>query len=65
MTLNGPASTDNTREITVCGYCRRRVYRQRNGEWYHYHNGSTSCQPGHGTGRKAYPLQITVKRRDR
>ena len=43
--------------ITICCYCRKRVYRQKDGTWYHYRNGSTSCRPGEGSDR-ATPLEI-------
>lgn len=31
-----------------CIHCRRAIYRQRDGSWYHLHNGSTACRPGLG-----------------
>jgi hypothetical protein len=51
-----------SRRITICQLCRRRVYRVRNGEWYHDRNASAFCHPGDGTGRKALPLEIEVAR---
>ena len=47
------------KRITICQLCRRRVFRARNGEWYHNHNGSVSCRPGSGSGR-ATPLEIEI-----
>jgi hypothetical protein len=50
--------------IVICCLCRRRVYRQRNGEWYHLRNGSTACRPGDGNReRRATPLEIEVAAR--
>lgn len=44
--------------ITICCYCRRRIYRVRNGEWYHEHNASVSCRPGEGSDRRATPIEV-------
>ena len=49
--------------ITICQLCRKRVYRVRNGEWYHERNSSTSCRPGEGSDRRATPLEITARQR--
>ena len=38
-----------------CGYCRRPIFLARSGDWYHERNSSVSCNPGAGTGRKAFP----------
>jgi nitrite reductase/ring-hydroxylating ferredoxin subunit len=54
----GSADTAGRRTITICCYCRKRVYRVRNGEWYHERNSSTSCRPGEGSDRRATPLEI-------
>lgn len=51
----------DTKRITICMFCRNRVYRVRNGEWYHQRNSSTSCKPGEGSERRAVPLEITVR----
>lgn len=51
-----------TKRITICQLCRKRVYIQRNGAWYHYRGGSVFCHPGDGTHRKAVPLEIEVTR---
>jgi hypothetical protein len=48
--------------IHICQLCRRRVYRLRNGEWYHELNGSAFCYPGDGRHRKALPLTISTER---
>lgn len=48
--------------ITICQLCRKRVYRVRNGEWYHNGNASAFCHPGDGTHRKAVPLEIDTSR---
>lgn len=53
--------TERTRRITICCYCRKRIYRVRNGEWYHERSASTSCRPGEGSGRRAAPVEITLK----
>lgn len=50
------------RTITICQLCRKRVYKQVNGAWYHRYNGSEFCRPGDGTGRKAVPLTIEASR---
>lgn len=55
-------SVESRRRITICGYCRKRVYRQLNGAWYHRRNGSASCYPGQGSDKRAIPLEITVRR---
>ena len=52
------AQPSGQRAITVCCYCRKRVYRVRNGEWYHERGSSTSCKPGEGSDRRATPLEI-------
>lgn len=41
----------------VCCYCRKRIYKQRNGAWYHEHNASVACRPGDGD-RQATPSVI-------
>jgi hypothetical protein len=46
------------RPPVVCGYCRMRIYRVRNGEWYHTNNSSVSCSLGSGDGRKAFPAAV-------
>ena len=51
-----------TKRITICCDCRKRIYRQKNGEWYHERNGSTSCRPGEGSDRRATPVEIEVDR---
>ncbi len=43
--------------IVICQLCRRRLHRQRNGEWYHTHNASVSCRPGQGSEQRATPLR--------
>jgi hypothetical protein len=43
---------------TICCNCRRHIYRQRNGAWYHTANGSVSCRPGEGSGRTASPAEV-------
>jgi hypothetical protein len=48
-----------SKRITICCYCRKRVYRQKDGTWYHYRNGSRSCRPGEGSDKQATPLEIT------
>ena len=40
---------------TFCGYCRKRIYLARNGEWYHYRNSTTSCSFGTGSDKRACP----------
>ena len=50
------------RRITICCYCRKRICRQKNGEWYHERNASTSCRPGEGSDRRATPLEIEADR---
>ena len=42
------------RDVRCC-YCWKRIYRQRNGAWYHVHNGSVACHPGEGSDRRATP----------
>jgi hypothetical protein len=42
----------------ICQHCRRRVHRQRSGDWYHDRNGSVSCSPGEGSGRRATPIEV-------
>lgn len=44
--------------VCICQLCRRRVFRQRNGAWYHRHNGSVACRPGEGSDARATPLQV-------
>jgi hypothetical protein len=48
--------------ITICMYCRKRVFQARNGEWYHYRGSSVKCRPGEGSDRRAVPM--TIARRD-
>jgi hypothetical protein len=38
-----------------CAYCYKPIHKQRNGEWYHDRNASTSCSPGSGSDRRALP----------
>lgn len=52
------AQLSGQRAITICCYCRKRIYRVKNGEWYHVRNSSTSCRPGEGSDRRATPLEI-------
>jgi hypothetical protein len=52
------------RRITICQFCRKRVYQTRDGAWYHRGNGSTSCRPGEGSERRALPIEIEVKARE-
>jgi hypothetical protein len=54
-------SGQRAKHITICQYCRKRVYRQRNGAWYHYGNASMSCRPGEGSDRRAAPLEIEAR----
>ena len=51
------------RDVRCC-YCRHRIYRQRNGDWYHEHNGSVSCRPGEGSDRRAAPSVIPARGSD-
>lgn len=47
------------KRITICCYCRKRIHRQRNGEWYHDHNASTACRPGDcNPDRQASPVEV-------
>jgi len=36
-----------------CENCRKRIYKARDGAWYHDHNASAFCDPGQGSGRRA------------
>lgn len=56
-----PAQTAK-RRITICCYCRKRIMRVRNGEWYHIRYSSTSCNPEAGNRNRATPLEIEVDR---
>lgn len=47
--------------ITRCVYCRKRIHKQRNGEWYHNHNASVACRPGEGSDRRATPSLISAE----
>jgi hypothetical protein len=38
-----------------CGYCFKPIMLMRNGEWYHVRKSSTSCKPGEGSDRRAFP----------
>ena len=60
LAMTATTSQPGTKRITVCGYCRKLVYRERNGAWYHKRNCSTSCRPGEGSDRRAFPLEIEV-----
>jgi hypothetical protein len=53
-------TAQTTKRIVICQLCRKRVHKQRNGEWYHNRNGSVSCRPGEGSGRRAVPFEIEV-----
>jgi hypothetical protein len=55
MSSNRPAT-----RIVICQLCRKRVHRQRTGDWYHNHNASVSCRPGEGSGRRAVPFEVEV-----
>ena len=48
-----------------CGYCRKKITRQRNGAWYHDHNASVSCRPGEGSDRRAFPAGASAAARPR
>lgn len=37
-----------------CTFCRRPIYKTRNGAWYHERNASVSCNPGL-SGNRATP----------
>lgn len=54
--------SDKPARIFICCYCRKRIHRQRNGEWYHNHNASVSCRPGQGSERRATPVEIDTSR---
>ena len=47
--------------VTICGFCRKGIHRQRNGEWYHNHSASVSCYPGDGSDKRAFPAAATGK----
>jgi hypothetical protein len=47
--------------VIICQLCRKRVYQQRDGAWYHRGHGSVHCNPGYGDGRKAVPVEIEGK----
>ena len=59
-TRGAQPSGQRANRITICCYCRKRIFRIVNGEWYHKRNGSTSCRPGEGSDRRATPLEIEV-----
>lgn len=42
-------------EHTYCHYCRKRIFKAKNGDWYHVRSGSVSCSPGAGSDRRALP----------
>jgi hypothetical protein len=62
MTETSGSGTRQAKRIVICCYCRKRIYRQKNGEWYHERNSSTSCKPGEGSDRRATPVEIEVDR---
>jgi hypothetical protein len=47
--------------MAICQLCHKRVFRVKNGEWYHQHNASAFCRPGDGTHRKVVLLRIETR----
>jgi hypothetical protein len=56
--MTGQQSGKQPERIVVCCYCRKRIFRVKNGEWYHVRNSSTSCNPQAGSDRRATPVEI-------
>ena len=52
--------SESERTYPLCMFCRKPVYKQRNGAWYHRGNGSASCSLGSGSRKKALPSTKTV-----
>ena len=46
--------------IFICCYCRKRIFKARNGEWYHERTASTACWFGTGSRKRATPVEIEV-----
>jgi hypothetical protein len=40
---------------TYCRFCRKPIFKAKNGDWYHVRNSSVSCRPGSGSDRRALP----------
>ena len=55
--------TTETRRVTICQLCRKRIRMQRNGAWYHDRNSSEFCDHRDGSHRRAIPLEIEIERR--
>lgn len=51
-------TTAPARKRVICASCRRLLHMQRNGAWYHNHNGSVSCYPGQGSEKRANPIRV-------
>jgi hypothetical protein len=47
---------------TYCQFCRKSIFRAKNGDWYHVRNSSVSCYPGSGSDRRALPAARAVRK---